>query len=278
MVDSRKGRYMDLAQLLIALLLALPASGQQSASTDISFERVTRASKESLRDSAELPMRIAVDFSATDQTGRVRKHRKGRFDYDFHGFNPRSGSATMNLRGLGLTRSGYKEATTTAIVATMAAVLVAPGAERRFTMKVIDPPRPDIFAAEFVPEEESFGTVQVKSLNMEKADPGEKCQTSGWMRKAYLFSSICPGRLQVQMEKDDLSIKAFAFDVAGLPLPVKVDYLDEANITGYHVDTDFQKVTLPGDPKPFVVPRHVTVTVITDKGKLLMSGEFALKK
>ena len=57
-----------------------------------------------------------------------------------------------------------------------------------------------------------------------------------------------------------------------------VDYLDEANITGYHVDMDFQKVTLPGDPKPFVVPKHVTVTVITDKGKLLMSGEFALKK
>jgi len=64
----------------------------------------------------------------------------------------------------------------------------------------------------------------------------------------------------------------------GLPLPGNVDYLDEANITGYHVDMDFQKVTLPGDPKPFVVPRHVTVTVITDKGKLLMSGEFALKK
>jgi hypothetical protein len=266
-------------RLLIALLLALPASSQQPApATDFSFERVTRASKESLRDSAELPMRITVDFSATDLTGRVRKRRKGRFDYDFHGFNPRSSNSTMNLRGLGLTRSGYKEATTTAVVATMAAVLVAPGAERRFKMKVIDSPQPDIFAAEFVPEEDSFGAVHVEGFSAEKSDPGQKCQTSGWMRKAYLFGSICPDRLQVQMQKDDLSIKAFAFDVAGLPLPVKVDYLDEANITGYHVDTDFQKVTLPGDPKPFVVPRHVTVTVITDKGKLLMSGEFALRK
>src|SRR5689334_12586196 len=141
---------MNVAQLLIALLLALPAIGQQPAPpTEISFERVTRASKESLRDSAELPMRITTEFSAADLTGRVLKHRKGRFDYDFHGFNPRSSNASMNLRGLGLPRSGYKEATTTAVVATMAAVLVAPGAERRFKMKVIDSPQPDIFAAEF---------------------------------------------------------------------------------------------------------------------------------
>jgi hypothetical protein len=118
----------------------------------------------------------------------------------------------------------------------------------------------------------------VEGSDTEKSGPAEKCQTSEWMHKAYLFRTICPGRLHVQMQKDDLSIKAFAFDVAGLPLPGNVDYLDKANITGYHVDMDLQKVTLPGDPKPFVVPRHVTVTVITDKGTLLMSGEFALKK
>jgi hypothetical protein len=268
---------VNTVRFFVALLLALSAIGQQLASpTDISFEQVIRASKESLRDSAELPMRITVDFSATDSTGRVRKHRKGRFDYDFHGFNPRSSNSTMNLRGS--PRSGYKEAMTTAVAATLAAVLVAPGAERRFKMKAIDSPPPDIFAAEFVPEEDSFGTVHVEGLSTEKSRPGEKCQTLGWMRKAYLFMSTCPGRLQVQMQKNDLSIKAFAFDVAGLPLPGEVDYLGEANITGYHVDTDFQKATLPGDPKPFVVPWHVAVIVITDKGKLRMAGEFTLKK
>ena len=270
---------MRVLRLLITLLLVLPASSQQPApTTEISFERVTRASKESLRDSAELPMRITTDFSATDLTGRVLKHRKGRFDYDFHGFNPRSSNATMKLRGLGLTRYGFKEATTTIVAATLAVLLVAPGAERRFKMKVIDSPQPDIFAAEFVPEEDSFATIHVEGFGAEKSGPGEKCQTLEWMRKAYLFRTICPGRLRVQMQKDDFSIRAFALDAAGMPVQAKVDYLDEANITGYHVDMDFQKVTLPGDPKPFVVPRHVTVTVITDKGKLLMSGEFALKK
>ncbi|HEX4605215.1 MAG TPA: hypothetical protein VH724_14540 [Candidatus Angelobacter sp.] len=265
--------------IFIALLLAVPVTAQQPpTATEISFERVTRASRESLRDSAELPMRVTTDFSATDLAGHVRKHRTGKFDYDFHGFNPRSSNSTMNLRGLGLTRSGYKEATTTAIAATLAAVLVAPGAEHRFKMKVIDSPQPDIFVAEFAAEEDSFGTIHVEGLSTEKSSPEEKCQTLGWMRKAYLFRTICPGRLRVKMQKDDLSIKAFAFDAAGLPLPAEVDYLGEANITGYHVDIDFQKATLPGDPKPFVVPRHVVVTVATDKGKLVMAGEFALKK
>ena len=273
---------MNVARLLIVLLLALPAKPQQPApAAELSFERVTRASKEFLRDSAELPMRITLDFSATDLAGRLRKHRTGRFDYDFHGFNPRSSNATMNLRGR--PRASLKEAATTALVATLAAVLVAPGAEQRLKMKVIDSPQPDSFVAEFVPAEDSTGAVKVglsteKPVTEERSGPREKCQTLEWMRNAYVFQSICPARLQVQMQKDDLSIKAFAFDVAGLPLPGNVDYLGEVNITGYHIDIDFQKATLPGDPKPFVVPWHVTVNVITDKGKLVMAGEFALKK
>ena len=125
-------------------------------------------------------------------------------------------------------------------------------------MKVIDSPRPDIFAVEFVPE--------------------QKCQPLEWMRAAYLFKSLCMGRMRVQLQRDDLSIKAFAFDAGGLPVQGKVDYLGEASITAFHVDIDFQKATLPGDPKPFVVPWHVTVSVVTDKGKLVMAGEFALKK
>jgi hypothetical protein len=270
-------------RLLIALSLAVPVTAQQPVpANEISFERVARASKEFLRDSAELPMRITVDFSATDLTGRVRKHRTGKFDYAFHGFNPRSNIGKLNLQHG--PRHSIKEAGTTAVAATLAAVLVAPGAERRFKMKVIDSPQPDIFAAEFVPEEDNLEATHVELGTKEepvpelKSGPEEKCQTSGWMQEVYLFKNICLGHVQVQLQKDDLSIKSFASDADGLPLQAKVDYLGEANITGYHVDIDFQKATLPGDPKPFVVPWHVSVSVITDKGKLVMAGEFALKK
>jgi hypothetical protein len=248
---------MNVARLLFALLLTLPAMAQQpTVAAEISFERVARASKEFLRDSAELPMHLTMDFLATGLTGRVLKHRKGEFDYDFHGFNPRSNNAKMNLRPL--SKSGLKEAASTAMVATLPSLLVISGVDD-VKMKVIDSPQPDIFAAELVPRE-------------------QKCQPLEWVRDTYVFKIICTGRVRVQLQRDDLSIKAFAFDAGGLPVQGKVDYLGEANITGFHVDIDFQKATLPGDPKPFVVPWHVTVSVVTDKGKLVMAGEFALKK
>jgi len=268
--------------LLFALLLAAHVTAQQPAPvTGISFERVTRASRESLRDSAELPMRVTTDFSATDLNGRVRKHRTGKFDYDFHGFNPRSDTGNMNMHG---TRSAIKEAGTAAVIAMLPSVLVASDVERRLQMKAIDSPQPDVFAAEFVPDKSGLGATYPeqgsteKPAPEEKAGPANKCQTSGWMREMYVFQNLCVGRVQVQLQKGDLSMKSFTYDADGLPLPAKVDYLGQANITGYHVDIAFQKVTLPGDPKPFVVPRHVVVTVTTDKGKLVMTGEFALKK
>ena len=268
---------MNAARLLIALLFAFP----QSPATEISFERVTRASRESLRDTAELPMRITTEFSAADLHGRVLKHRTGEFDYDFHGYNPRSNNGLLNLLG---PKPSIKEATTVAAITMLPSVLVAPGIEQKLRMKLLDSPQPDVFVAEFAPEKDSFAMSYEVRVNKEKPVPAETsgpnvaCQSIGWMRKAYLFSHICLGRAQVQLEKDDLSVKSFAWDTVGLPLHNKIDYLGEANITGYRVDIDFQKATLPGDPKPFVVPRHVTVTVSTDKGRLLMAGEFALKK
>src|SRR5258708_12364558 len=248
---------MNVARLLFALLLALPAMAQQpTVATEISLERIARESKEYLRDSAELALHMTVDLSATNSSGRVLKHRKGEFDYDFHGFKHRSNNAKMNLSPS--SNPGLKEARSTAFVATLPSLLVVSDVEHEGKMKVIDSPRPDIFAVEFVPE--------------------QKCEPLEWMRAAYLFKSLCTGRVRVQLQRDDLSIKPFPFDAAGLPARAKVDYLGEASITGFHVDIDFQKATLPGDPKPFVVPWHVTVTVVTDKGKLVMAGEFALKK
>jgi hypothetical protein len=217
-----------------------------------------------------------------DLTGQVRKHRTRKFDYDFHGFNPRSDKGTLDVHGSRFGIFGFKEAGTAAAIAMLPSVLVASDVEQRFTMKVIDSSQPDTLAVEFVPEESGVGvTYKVsteKPVPEEKSGPGEMCQTSGWMQKAYLFQKICLGRVQVQLQKDDLFIKSFASDTDGLPLRAKVDYLGQANITGYHVDIDFQKATLQADPKPFVVPRHVVVTVATDKGKLVIVGEFALKK
>lgn len=239
-----------------------PALSQKPAeSPELTFPRFSRSSKEYLRDSAELPMILTVDFSATGLNGRMRKHIAGKFDYSFHGFNPRSSNANLNLHG---PKPSIREAVAVALVAVLPSELVAAGVENRLKMKAIDSSQTDILAAEFVPEE--------------KVVPEMKCHTSGWMEESYFFENLCLGIARVQLQRDDLSIKTFAYDPDGLPLQANVRYLGETNITAYHVDMDFQKAMLPGDPNPFVVPWHVTVTVITDQGKLLIKGEFALKK
>jgi hypothetical protein len=56
-----------------------------------------------------------------------------------------------------------------------------------------------------------------------------------------------------------------------------MDVLGPVTILHFHSEADFQNVLLPGDPKPFLVPKLVTVTVDTDKGKLVMSSGYALK-
>lgn len=261
--------------LAFCAITSVPTGAQQ-----LTFDQLVKASKESLRDTAELPMRLKVEFSATDLTGRVRKHKTGKFDYDFHGFNPHSNNGSLNLHG---SRGTIKAAGTTATVTMLPSLLLPSNGEPRLKMKIIDSPEPDILAAEFLQEDSLEAThvkweTKEKPASGEKPPSGQKCQTSEWMQEAYIFKNICLGRGQMQLQKDDLSMKSFAWDTGGLPQSANVDYLGEANVNDYRVDIDFQKVTLPGDPKPFVVPRHVTVTVVTDKGKLLMVGEFSLKK
>jgi hypothetical protein len=49
-------------------------------------------------------------------------------------------------------------------------------------------------------------------------------------------------------------------------------------ITGYGVEVEFQKATLTGDPKPFLVPAIVIATLTTDKGKIVMRGYYEVKE
>ncbi len=237
------------------ILLTVPVVSQQLApSQELTFERVAKSGKEYLRDSAEFPLRMTIDFSAIDSSGRVVKHRNGKFDYDFHGYNSRSGESNTRLRG---PKSERKEALSTALLVTLPSLLLFSNMEEKFRLQPVDSPAPDTLMANFVPVKE--------------------CDFSPWSTELYLTERIC-GSARVQLYKDDSSMKTFAFDFGGLPVQGKVDYLGQATINRFHVDTEFQKLMLPGDSKPFLVPRHIVLTVETNKGKLIMTSEFELKK
>ncbi|HEX9254227.1 MAG TPA: hypothetical protein VF938_01730, partial [Candidatus Angelobacter sp.] len=128
----------------------------------------------------------------------------------------------------------------------------APTADTKYAFKVIDQ------------------GADVVSVRLSRIDP---CEPSRWLPEYDGLDTIC-GSFAVQLEKDDLALKRYVFDAANLPVSANVDFIGTAIISGYHAEVEFQKVFLPDDPKPFLVPKQITVTVTTDKGKLVISSTY----
>ncbi|PYP91019.1 MAG: hypothetical protein DMG65_09110 [Candidatus Angelobacter sp. Gp1-AA117] len=77
---------------------------------------------------------------------------------------------------------------------------------------------------------------------------------------------------------NDLSFHKFAFDVAGLPAPVKISPFGRCMLQRYRVEIEFQSVTLPGDKEPFLVPKQSSAHLETDKGAIVITSVFEPKK
>jgi hypothetical protein len=247
-----------MARVFFALFLfVVSAFPQQTApSPELTYARFARSNKEYLRDSAELPMHLTFSLSATNAAGRVVKSRHGSVDYDFHGYNSRSRNGNFTLHGMKSKDKSVGTVAGAAMLPSMMLILREEEAEKAYRMQVVDSPQTGTIVADFAMLGECHPT---------------------WTDDLYLPANLC-GNSKVQLHNDDLSMKSLAFDIAGMPIQGKVDYLGQATINRDYVVIDFQKVMLPGDPKPFVVPSHLTCTLDTNKGKLVIAADFTLKK
>lgn len=237
----------------IAVLLALIAGSPGSAGglpEEVTLSHVARAGKTYFRDSAEFPMRISVELTATDLSGKVRKHKTGKFKYDFHGYNQRSGNGTITLHG----PRGMMKAALGAAVSSLAPIsFLSPDAEREYAFTVTD-------------QEGDVVSARLSRI--------AQCEPSTWLPDLDALGTMC-GSFDVQLQKDDFALRRYVFEAANLPVSANVDFIGPATVSGYHAEAEFQKVFLPDDPKPFLVPKLVTVTITTDKGKLVISSTYA---
>jgi len=217
---------------------------------EVTFSHVARAGKIYFRDSAEFPMHIRVELTATDIAGKVRKHKTGKFIYDFHGYNQRSRNSTITLHG----PRGMMKAALSAAVSSMAPIsFLSPEAEKEYAFTVIDQGSDVVYA---------------------RLSRIAQCAPSTWMRDFHALETVC-GSFEVRLQKDDFALKSYIFDAGNLPVAASIDVLGPATVSGYHAEAEFQKVLLPDDSKPFLVPKLVTVTITTDKGKLVISSAYA---
>ena len=103
------------------------------------------------------------------------------------------------------------------------------------------------------------------------------CRLFQWSSDDSAPEQLC-GSSALQVKKSDLSLVHFSFQAAGLPVATVVKPFGKCQLLSYRVEAEYQQVFLPGDPKPFLVPKRVETKVETDKGRLVMTSQFVPRK
>jgi hypothetical protein len=249
-INARKPLFLS----ILIIVAIVPCVSAACSADEVTLGQVAKASKVYFRDSAELPLRMNVEMTITDQSGRIRKHKTGKVNYDFHGYNSRSEHMNLNLKG---SKAVFKAAVSISMSSLVSVTLLGQEAEKYYTFRTSESGSPDLVLANMTP--------------VPACDPFE------WSADSYTSNPLC-GSFEIQLRKTDFELKHVTFNASGLPVSAVIDVLGPVTILRFHSEADFQKVLIAGDPKPFLVPKLVTVIVDTDKGKIVMSSEYSLRK
>jgi hypothetical protein len=265
---------MTRLSILFALMLTIVAGAMAQtaqvsetltpAPSALTFSQVATAAKTYLRDSAEFPLSMQVSMMAVDGSGRTIKKDRAKGRYDFHGYNMRSehasGSMQVQTEGFFHSPRGMLPTVWNSFVASiLPAHALATKAEEKYAFEAAG---------------SAAGGQLVTAIMIPLSGT---CSEFKWSIKNGVPERFC-GTSKLELQKDDLSLQHLSFDSSGLPLATEVKPFGRCQLLRYHAEVEFQKVMLPDDPKPFLVPKHVEVTVETDKGQLIMTSDFAPRK
>jgi hypothetical protein len=239
-------------ELRLAVALAAIATVSQTTQTleGITPQQLAAGIKTYFRDSAEFPLHMDLVLVATDSSGQLRQRKTGNANYDFHGYNPRNFGG--NARGSRSTVPAARNALVASILPTVALEALSAGA----------PP--------VISEDPAAGLVTAK---IEQPECGE----FKWSSEYSAPEQLC-GPSEFQVKRADLSLVRFTFQAGGLPISTVVKPFGKCQLRGYRVEAEYQQVLLPGDPKPFLVPKRVEAKVETDKGTLVMTSQSVPRK
>ena len=239
---------------LLTLLGSLTIASAQPTPA-LTLDRVTALAKSYLRDSAEVPMNVAVTTVVTDQAGKLKRRAQSTVRLVFRGYNPQTGKFGFNGNSGWFNTWALRDSISGEFAAYLAGTFLAPRGGATDPLKILQPAQPG----------------QPFLITLE-GDNCPKVELAG----QYLFPRKACGSSRFGLSLDggnDLLFQHFTFDAAGLPVPAKVAYLDDVQLLSLRFDVDFQKGFLPGDPNPFLWPKRTVTTVSTDKGKIVITNE-----
>jgi hypothetical protein len=246
-------------RVLLTLLFGWVAGSAQTYSTrggDLSLDRIQAAARTYLRDAGEFPMTATVAVEVMDPVGRPKERSEGSVRFVFHGYNARAATGVFT-RYLG--KREKKAIKESAMTGGDAVLLVGPKLRK---------------AAD--------GTVTIE----QPAQAGQPllvgirehgCPDFGRSEGRRDIRNFC-GRSEYRRipdGTDGLRIQHFNLDSTNLPAKADTAALGIVQVLTYHVDEDLEDVLLPSDPKPFLVPMRNITTIGTNKGKIVVTNQYA---
>jgi hypothetical protein len=245
---------MSRTPILVALLLG----GIASSAQELTLDRVMVLAKKYFRDSAELPMDVAVTTVVTDAKGKQKRNLRSTVLLVFKGYNQETGRFSFQGRSGWFNTGALRDSLSGDFAAFIAATYLAP--------KKDEPPPHHL---------------EVR----QPANPGEPYVITGHepecpkfeLIERRLFPKHTCGSVEFRLIRegsDDLMFQHFSLDNGSLPAPAKTVYFGDAQVTSFRFEVDFQKTLLPGDPVPFLLPKQTVTTIATDKGKIVITNVY----
>ena len=264
-----KKRVLGIAIICFFLLTAAlgqdGGQGKEPAAASLTFEQLVKSARVYFRDSTEFPMTQRTTVTVSDAAGRVRKVKEQTLEYLFNGYNRGSNTASSRLRGhVSFWDAMHGEKTLKASMNSSLWVMMAG------TTLYRDPAKH--FALEPGKSGEGNGLITARLT------PVKPCPAFSMTKNAqnYMPDGTC-GVEEYQLQ-DDLSFQKFAIEISGLPVEMKMDPFGDCRLQQYHAEVEFQRVSLQGDQEPFLVPRQVTATLQTNKGKVVIKSVYEPKR
>jgi hypothetical protein len=251
--------HRTLCGLLLAGFACFAQPGGPISSADRA--KITALSKTFLRDSAELPMDVAVQTIVTDASGNPKRRAQSTVRFLFHGYNQQAGSFQFEARGSWFNGGPMHDSLAGDFAVLDALRRLAPNAKRSPGDEPVIHPDP------------SGKGFLVRAVQQD-CDPFET-------NERFLYPTHYCTSVEVRITNGPdgaLAIESFSLDMRNLPAPAKIPYLGAVQLKRFRAEGDIQKAWLPNDPSPFFVPKRVVTTIDTDKGRIVVTNAYTLSK
>jgi hypothetical protein len=252
-------RRIGLLTLMVMPCCQAPGYGQTSPARPAGLDagRVTALAKMYFRDSAELPMDVAVTTVVTDARGKLKRRSQSSVRFVFRGYNQEAGKFSFRSNSGWFNTRALRESLSGDLAVFAAAMRLAPAKDWSPHLEIQQPAQPG----------EPF---------LVSAKDGE-CPEFKLLRNWVFPEKLCISA-QFRLAGDpanDLVFQHFSFDVTNLPATAKVADFGDVQVLSFHSEGDFQKASLPGEAQPYLLPKQVVTSVATSKGKMVITNQYA---